>query len=170
MSKARLKKELEGMTREQLIDIVLNVYTARKEAREYFEFFLDPDCEKLLYKYIEMIRKEVSRSKRGSYAKFKISAIKRMIKDFEGFDPGAEYVLKLRVYTFSAIMMYSRLLYYSDTQDNAAVAMARSILEYSDTHCLYDRAARTLSDILADENASAPYLRQFVRNALEPGV
>ena len=41
MSKIKLKKELQNMSREQLLDIILKVYDALKEAREYFEFFLD---------------------------------------------------------------------------------------------------------------------------------
>ena len=45
MSKIKLKKELQNMSREQLLDIILNVYDARKEAREYFEFFLNPDSD-----------------------------------------------------------------------------------------------------------------------------
>ena len=35
MSKAALKKEFAGMTREQIIQIVLDAYAARKEVREY---------------------------------------------------------------------------------------------------------------------------------------
>ncbi|MDE5643478.1 MAG: hypothetical protein K2I56_08295, partial [Muribaculaceae bacterium] len=66
MSKAKLKKELELMSREQLIDIILNVYSARKEAKEYFEFFLNPDSDALLEKYRELVKKEVIRAKRGN--------------------------------------------------------------------------------------------------------
>ena len=44
MSKAKLKKHLLSLTKEQITDIVLELYDARKEAKDYLEFYLAPDC------------------------------------------------------------------------------------------------------------------------------
>lgn len=39
MSKAKLKKYLLSLTKEQITDIVLELYDARKEAKDYLEFY-----------------------------------------------------------------------------------------------------------------------------------
>ena len=39
MSKAQLKRHLTKLTKEQVIDVVLELYDARKEAKEYLEFY-----------------------------------------------------------------------------------------------------------------------------------
>lgn len=166
MSKAKLKKELELMSREQLIDIILNVYSARKEAKDYFEFFLNPDSDALLEKYRELVKKEVIRAKRGNRSKFRISVIKRLIKDFQSLDPGPEYVLRLLSYSFSLVMLYSLVLYYSNIQDKGALYLAKEILDYGDAHQLYDTAVRHVNNVLENERGSAAYLRKMIAREL----
>ena len=43
MSKATLKKYLGSLDKSEVIDVVLDLYDARKEAKEYLEYFLNPD-------------------------------------------------------------------------------------------------------------------------------
>ena len=43
MSKTSLKKTLNSLTRDQIMEVVLDLYEARKEAREYLEYFISPD-------------------------------------------------------------------------------------------------------------------------------
>ena len=50
MSKAKLKKHLLSLTKEQITNIVLELYDARKEAKDYLEFYLAPDCNAELEK------------------------------------------------------------------------------------------------------------------------
>ena len=42
MGKAQLKKEIQALSREELEHLVLEAYEARKEIKQYFDFFLDP--------------------------------------------------------------------------------------------------------------------------------
>lgn len=58
MSKAKLKKHLLSLTKEQITDIVLELYDARKEAKDYLEFYLAPDCNAELEKSKKAIRNE----------------------------------------------------------------------------------------------------------------
>ena len=60
MSKTTLKRELVNMDKEQLIELILEVYAARKDAKEYFEFFLNPDVGKLLDKYELAVSKNLT--------------------------------------------------------------------------------------------------------------
>ena len=43
MSKATVKKKLTSMPKEEIIGMVLEMYDARKEAKEYLEFYTNPD-------------------------------------------------------------------------------------------------------------------------------
>ena len=54
MSKAKLKKHLLSLTKEQITDIVLELYDARKEAKDYLEFYLAPDCNAELLSLIHI--------------------------------------------------------------------------------------------------------------------
>ena len=58
MSKAKLKKHLLSLTKEQITDIVLELYDARKEAKDYLEFYLAPNCNAELEKSKKAIRNE----------------------------------------------------------------------------------------------------------------
>lgn len=50
MSKAKLKKYLATLTKEQLIEVITELYDARKEACDYLEFFMQPDAKSELEK------------------------------------------------------------------------------------------------------------------------
>ena len=114
-----------------------------------------------------MIQKEVMRAKRGNRAKFRISVIKGLIKNFQSFDSGPEYVLRLISFAFMQVMRYSRILYYSNTQDNAAVKLACAMLDYADKHLMFDRAVKDQVLVLSDERNSSTYLNRIVREALD---
>lgn len=43
MSRTQLKKHLTALTKEQIIEVMLELYDARKEAKEYLEFYLNPN-------------------------------------------------------------------------------------------------------------------------------
>ena len=101
MSKAALKKELENLSREQLIEVIGAAYSSSKEARAYFEFFLNPDADALLDNKIDIISKELARAKRG-YSKARITVIRKAIRDFSSFGVGDEYVGRLM---YAAIRM-----------------------------------------------------------------
>ena len=43
MPKVTLKKYLGTLEKSEIIDVVLDLYDARKEAKEYLDYFLNPD-------------------------------------------------------------------------------------------------------------------------------
>ena len=45
MSKTALKKVLAGMTAQQLTELITDLYEARSEAKEYLDFYINPDIE-----------------------------------------------------------------------------------------------------------------------------
>lgn len=131
MSKAKLKKELSTLSKEQLIEVILTLYTARKDAKEYFEFFLDPDVNALKIKVAEMIMKEFSRQKRG-YAKFRIAQIKSYIKYFESFGVEAESVLNLMVLATEMYLLVPYNVYLPEEGYTTMGNFVKYVLKYAD--------------------------------------
>ena len=81
MSKAQLKKNLMALTKEQVIDVVLELYDARKEAKEYLDFYLNPNDDAKLEEYKKIIYNEFF-PKRGE-PKCRFSVCRKAISDFK---------------------------------------------------------------------------------------
>lgn len=126
MSKASLKKELATFTREQLVDVVLNAYSASPEIKAYFEFFLNPDVDALIEKKVELIRKETDRSKRG-YSKARISVLKKIIKEVEGYGAGDEAVLRLMTTAFAYLYVATHYYYCTETMVGGMCRLAADV-------------------------------------------
>ena len=58
MSKAKLKKHMLSMTKEQVVDVMLELYSSSKEAKSWLEFYIEPDVKKELEKYKKAIRNQ----------------------------------------------------------------------------------------------------------------
>lgn len=90
MSKAKLKKELNKLTKEQLVEQILDLYDKNKAVKEFYDFYLNPVSEKeLAEKYKKLIIKEfnVERPERSG---LKFSVAKRAIADFRDLQPSPE--------------------------------------------------------------------------------
>ena len=90
MSKAALKKEIQKLTKEQLVEQILDLYDKNKSVKEFYDFFLNPRNERdLAEKYKKIIRKEfdVDRPERAG---LKFSVAKRAISDFKDLQPSPD--------------------------------------------------------------------------------
>lgn len=123
MSKAALKKELATFTREQLVDVVLNVYSASPEAKAYFEFFLNPDGAALMEKKLEAARKEADRTRYG-YCKARVSVLRKLVKELEAFGVDQETVLTFVLEVFARLYVNSHYYYFTDTLVNGMCKFA----------------------------------------------
>lgn len=101
MSKIQLKKELSALSHAQLVDLILDAYSARKDVKAYFDYFLDPDEHRLLEKYQKEAARELSRTRRGGFSKARISVLKRLIGEFESFQPSLSARVDLMLFIFS---------------------------------------------------------------------
>lgn len=99
MSKAKLRKTLASMEKEEIIETILELYSVRKEAKDYFEYWLNPDSDKLLEKSKGDIKKLFFTSKDISRRKPATSALNKIVKDFMtvcfGTDKNADLLLYL---------------------------------------------------------------------------
>lgn len=156
-----------SMSREQLIDIILSAYDARKETKEYFEFFLNPDVTAMMSKCEDVIIKECNKSRRGGYAKFRISAIKRLLKDFQGLNPGVEYVLKMMLIAIHHMVWMTARLYISDKQYDSIIKYISDTLTYADRNSLYQPAVTTLLELANREQFQGRYIRHAIITTIE---
>ncbi|MDR0791841.1 MAG: DUF6155 family protein [Chitinophagaceae bacterium] len=98
MSKAALKKELQKLTKEQLVEQVLDLYDKNKSVKEFYEFYLNPSREKeLAKKYKKIIHKEFN-VENPERAGLKFSIAKRAVSDFKDLQTSPETLADVMLY------------------------------------------------------------------------
>lgn len=165
MSKTTLKKELKNFDREQLMQLVLDLYSARKETRDYLEFFLNPDVEKLTDKYHTAINRELMR---GTWrrSKARISTLKNLVKEYESFGVDAQYVVDMRCYLLCQAMLVESVRDLPISFENALPLYLDLTLAYADAHAVFDYAIKRISQVIDHPQGSNLY-RNLYKSALE---
>ncbi len=153
MSKSRLRKELELMSDEQLRQMILDAYDVRKEIKDYFEFFINPDMEKLTEKHQNTVKKEIARNSRGR-SKMRVSVLKKSIKEYMSYGASAEAVVELMIFTLKLIGHAERAFYMTETQLNYISKLYDEIIAYADTHLLASETIAQLDEIAKSERYS----------------
>ena len=166
MSKLTLKKELQNLDAQQLTEIILDCYSARKEFSAYFEFFLNPDVKKLSDKYYEKLKKEILRAKRRGYCSARISHVKKMLKEFDSFNPGAVHVIDLMFEALHLFAIAERNYYFTEALANSTAKLAQSIMEYADKHHEFTHAIDLMNRFLSNSQISL-HLRKRINSAIE---
>lgn len=162
MSKAALKKELSTFTNEQLVEVILNTYNASKEAKEYLEFFLNPDPVALFNKKIELIVKELGRTKRGGYSKARISVIRKCIKSYGQYGVGAENEAGLMLAALRLLMASYSHRHYPETLVNGMMKLASDYLAFCNRHDMLSEAVENIRSTCADPVFGNLSIRQKV--------
>lgn len=147
MSKLQLKKELQHLDAEKLRELILEVYSSRKEFKEYFDFYLNPDVEKLYHRYFDLMIKEFRRSK-WSYSKARVSVLKKQLKEFESFSPGFYVINELRLETLAQILNVGSYLSLSETHYQFVVYNVEKFLELAEKNLQLDSEIIRLKDVL----------------------
>lgn len=96
MSKSTIKKLLQSMTKAEIIEMVLELYSARKEAKEYLEFYACPDEKGKLEEYKSIIREEFYPKKRRE-PQTRFSVCRKAVADFKKLKPSADALAELMV-------------------------------------------------------------------------
>lgn len=165
MSKTILRKELARMDSEQLVQIILDAYDAKGEIKDYFEFFLNPDVEKLLGKHQARLDKELARTRWGQ-SKARVTVIKRAVKDFLGFAPGVQAELDMYFLTLSRLATAERYVTFTPVQERFVADLVSRIVKYGDEHLVFSDVADRFKRFFDNPVASARFAR-IVRNAME---
>ena len=131
MSKTQLKKVLVNLDRDQLQALVLEVYEARKEAKEFLDFFVDPDVDKMMGKYKGVIDKELGRVSRGR-ARPRMTRLRKAVKDFASFNPGGEFTGEIMTYLVERFCATGSDCWIKDTTQRSMAKFLSETLVFID--------------------------------------
>ncbi|MCH5245089.1 MAG: hypothetical protein J1E84_01395 [Muribaculaceae bacterium] len=137
MSKSTLRKELAGFDAEQLREIILDLYSAKKEAKEYLDFFINPDLDKLNNKTLEALGKEIGRVKRR-YVSPRWTRVNALIKNYASLNPGAEHVINIYWSAVKIAAVEMTHYYVSPTFEPGFFKLFDKMLEYGDKNQVLD--------------------------------
>lgn len=96
--KTTLKKLLSTMEKDQLIKLILQLYSARKEAQEYLDYFTEPDEKAKLEEYKKIIREEFYPKGNTFNPKLRLSVCRKVISNFKKLSPSPEALADLLLY------------------------------------------------------------------------
>lgn len=98
MYKIKLKKELQKLTKTQLLEQILDLYDKNNTVKAFYNFYLNPSKEEeLIIKYKKIIRKEFNvENPMKSTEKFSVA--KRAISDFKGLQPSPQSLADVMLY------------------------------------------------------------------------
>jgi len=140
MSKTALKKELSKLTKNQLIEQILDLYDKNTAVKEFYKFYLNPTNEKeLAEKYKKLIRKEFNvENPMKSTEKFSVA--KRAISDFKNLQPSQESQADVLLYLPESACELTAL--YGDFSEqfyNSAYNNFKTALEFISKNGLLDK-------------------------------
>ncbi|MBD5291471.1 MAG: hypothetical protein HDS24_05300 [Bacteroides sp.] len=99
MSKAKLKKTLSTMPAESLVTLICEMYDSRREARDYLEYWLEPNPDKALEEYKETVHKLFFLPSGGTRKSPSATELKRLQKNFSTLCYDSEKELDLAIWT-----------------------------------------------------------------------
>ncbi|MCM1136967.1 MAG: DUF6155 family protein [Duncaniella sp.] len=97
MSKATVRKAIAGFEASELKELIIDVYSKSKEAKELLDFFANPDISAKIDEYKKPILKEIHRYTRHNHHP-RMPKIRAMLKKFSILEPGDEAIAELRAY------------------------------------------------------------------------
>lgn len=105
MSKRDLKRYLDGLTKEQIQEQVLDLYSRFKEVKVYYDFAFNPKEDKLLEEAKVKIGKEYNLNVRK--AKARRSVAQKLIKHFKKLEVQPEVIADLMCFNLEIAQIYS---------------------------------------------------------------
>ena len=160
MSKTKLKKYLQTLTQEQIIQVVMDLYDARKDAKEYLEFFMNPDSAAALEKAKKDLYRNYFTPQGRTRARVSSKAGSDIVADFIRLDTEPETVADLLLYHVEVII--SRLVLrhlVRETAWNSVVTNFRKALDYILAYNLKPTTERRVEKLLEYSHHAPPYLR-----------
>lgn len=165
MSKSILKRELGNLTKEQLVEVILGVYKVSKEAKEYFEYFIDPQPEKLFDANLNLIHKEFNRTKYGRISKARISKIRAILRNFILLEPGFELVERLYIATFELAANARKLLSFPPALIHGVCRLAVDLLKLANQNDCFTQVYNEFQGLIG-----SPHFPLTLRKELDQTV
>ncbi len=158
------------MDKDQLISLILESYSAKKEIKEYFDFYTNPDVKALREKFELKAKKELLRVKRGSYSKARISVLRKLIKEFDAFSPGYEAMITLRLNIVEMTLAVESHTYMSPALLEGIAQIARDMIIMANQNQIADIVLIRVDEMLSDERKGSRYFRSLIKKAVTNGL
>ena len=95
MGITEIKKELKKLDKDNIIELIADLYKKNKSAKEFFDFYINRDERELFNRYRDKVF-EAFYPKRGF--NFKLKNGKQAISDFKKFGPSADAIADLMLF------------------------------------------------------------------------
>ena len=149
MSKSQVKKLLAGMSKEEVINTVMELYDARKEARNYLDYYLNPNESNELEKFKKIVLKEFDDDiSRDPQCRF--SVCRKALSDFKKLAPSTETLAEAMVYYVERVCEFS--FYAGDLWEqyyDSATSNFRSMLKFLAQNNMLDAMMPRVVQIMA---------------------
>lgn len=154
------------LSHDQIIDVVLTAYASNKAVKSYFDFFADPDVDKLYERHLRELTKEIIRGKYHN-STARISRIRKIIKDFESYNPGAERVRDLRIAAINLLINQESIKNYSDTLINGTLKLLNETIAYADKNLIFDSTIEMVNECVGDTKDRSRHFRAYLKRNIE---
>lgn len=122
MSKAQLKKYIAGLDREHLEEFIVDIYTDVKAAKEYLDFFLNPDVNKVVDKTQRALYSKVYKPNGDPVLRVKFSKMNDIMKDFSAKVRDSYIVADMMAYLLGLLCDYGSRYYHGEAFVRSLVA------------------------------------------------
>ena len=145
-----------SMDKSEIIKMVLELYSARKEAKEYLDFYAEPNEGQKLEEYKHIIREEFYPS-RNREPKTRFSVCRKALSDFKKLKPSEDSVAELMVFYMENACQFA--YDYGDMWSNSMILLRVISTRHCATSCFM-----TFGTSMIPESSNA-----FVGQALVDG-
>lgn len=164
MSKAKLKKELDNYDAEALRHLILDIYDSGKDVKEYLEYFLNPDVEKLEETFHAAVAKEFRRAKWGT-SKARITQIRMLLKKHATFQPGYESMMKMQFQVLVSALATDAYYNFPPTLLSGIAKIMTDFFDYADKNLNTQGALESL-DKLLNGKLGSKQTRKYLNSVL----
>lgn len=163
MSKAQLKKALAKMESGELAEMVCELYDARPEAKEYLEYWLNPDEQAELEKYKVKVHRLFYTPSGKQRKRPMITSLKKELKYFSSLCYDAEVVAELYLYLCEVDLQWVRERRNPATATKSLRGNYELAKQYIESNGVEDRYAIRLENL--DEGIKEEEKRAESRNS-----
>ena len=163
MARPTLKSELIKFEKSELIEILVSLTKKNKEVKEYFDFFMNPDVEKLTDKYQNLISREFQRTYRGYRSKARISVIKGLIKKYINFDIELQNAIEIYCFTIGEALSAEKRFHFPDTLLRGICRLTEDGLKYSLDNFVLDQFLISIDNLLKTGTGFPRFVREIER-------
>lgn len=137
MVKLELKKLLQSMDKAELVSLILEMYSTKKEIAEYLDYYVSPNEKEQFLKAQKIIEDEYFPAK--GWPKERLSVAKKAISDFSKLKPSPEFEAELMIFLVECGCRYTNE--YGDMTESFYTGMENNFnraLKFMKNHGLLD--------------------------------